>query len=994
MPTNIREIGFEEFIERYLVDQNGYRKRGPTDYDKSFCLDKQVVLDFLRVTQPEEWRKLETQHGAAASDLFLRRLADEVKSRGVLDVLRKGVADYGARFDLAYFKPETGFNEKARQQYAANILSVIRQLKYSDRNENSIDMVLCLNGLPIFTIELKNQLTGQSVKNGIRQYRSDRDPKEPLLTFKRCLAHFAVDTTDVFFATQLTGLYTRFMPFNKGRDGGAGNPDNQSGYKTAYVWEDLWSRDSVLELVGRFICIQVEVKKNGGGRERREEKLVFPRYHQRDAVRQLTDHARRNGAGHNYLVQHSAGSGKSNTIAWAAHRLSELHDETDRKVFDTVLVITDRRVLDRQLRDTVTQFEQTAGVVKPVVEGSKELKTALESGEKIIITTLQKFPFIVDTVGELPGRKFAVIIDEAHSSQSGEASANLREVLRIEGGNEDAKLDAAKSADAKTFEETGEDLVLKKMRSRKVKAPNLSFFAFTATPKQKTLELFGTQDPTDGRFYSFSLYSMRQAIEEKFILDVLKNYTTFATYFALLKKIEDDPAYDKKKAQRLLLNYVDRHKHAIDKKTENIIGHFHEKIAGQIDGRAKAMVVTGSRLHAVRYKLAFDKYLAEHNYPYRTLVAFTSTVEDGALKFTEQQMNGVPEARTAEEFKKPECRFLIVAEKFQTGFDQPLLAAMYVDKKLSGVNAVQTLSRLNRTYPGKEDVFVLDFVNEADDIEKAFQPYYTTTVLSEATDPNILHDLERDILAFKLFSWPEIDGFFEEYFRPAPPAALNAILDGFVTRFDDFLDEEKIDFRMKCQDYVRKYAFIAQIAPFEDTKLEKLHTFVKLLLRKLPRVREPLPFEVLDDVDMESYKLVKTAEMGIVLRSGTGVLEPLSNGERGQTEDEQDQLSKIIREINERFAGAFGPEDRIIIATSFAPRLQARDDLVGAIRNNSLDASKIMFDDVFQEELIKMFYEHSSLYEKLDKNPDLKDYLNQRMFEYLAKTVKNGGSKK
>lgn len=984
MPTNTKEIGFEEFIEQRLV-AGGYRSRPASAYDKALCLDGEVALEFVQATQPEAWRKLEEQHGTRAAEKFLARLAEEVASRGVLDVFWGGIADHGVRFQLAFFRPETGFNDDARRQYEGNILTVVRQLRYSEKNDNAIDMALFMNGLPVFTVELKNQLTGQSVKNAVQQYRADRDPKEPLLAFKRCLAHFCVDTEWTLFTTRLEGLRTRFMPWDKGNDGGAGNPPNPDGYMTAYVWDDLWSRDSMLELVGRFAHMQVETKEDERGRLYKVESLVFPRYHQREAVRRLVDDARKNGAGRNYLIQHSAGSGKSNTIAWTAHRLSELHDAADAKVFDSVLVITDRRVLDKQLRDTVTQFEQTAGVVKAIVEGSKELKEALESGEKVIVTTLQKFPFIVDAIGEIPGRKFAVIIDEAHSSQTGEGAANLREALMTRDLDEAARAEGGEP-------ETDEDLVLRKLRSRKVKTPNISFFAFTATPKQKTLEIFGTQDPTDGRFYPFSLYSMRQAIEERFILDVLKNYTTFSTYFALLKKVLDDPAFDKKKAQRLILNYVDRHEHAIEKKTAIIVEHFCAKISGEIGGQAKAMVVTRSRLHAVRFKLAFDKYLGEHGLPYKALVAFTDTVRDGALQYTEAGMNGVPERVTVEEFKKPVCRFLIVAEKFQTGFDQPLLSAMYVDKKLSGVNAVQTLSRLNRTRAGKEDVFVLDFVNEVEDIEKSFQPYYNTTVLSEATDPNILHDLERDILAFKLFTWPEVDGFFEGYFGQPPmnPAQLNASLGGFVTRFNSLLEEEQLDFHTKCRDYARKYAFIAQIAPFEDVKLEKLYTFVKLLLRKLPLVRVALPFEVLESIDMESYKLVRGKEQSITLKPETGVLEPLSNGKGGQTEEEVDPLSKIIKDVNERFAANFSSEDRVILNTLGA-RLMNNEALAGSVRNNAPDAAKIMFDEVFRDELVKMLNEHFTFYQKLDRNSDLKKYVNERLFEHMARKVRHGG---
>ncbi len=983
MTTNIKEIGFEEFIEHYLLNQNGYRKRESGDYDRAKCLDGQMVLEFIQQTQLSEWQKLVEGYGADAAERFLDRLSKEVASRGVLDVLRGEIADRGARFRMAFFRPETAMNTETSAEYAANILSVTRQVKFSQKDEKSIDMVLFLNGLPLFTVELKNQLTGQSVRDAMLQYKRDRSVKEPLFAFKRCLAHFAVDAELAYFTTRLENSHTRFMPFNRGNNGGAGNPANPEGYRTAYLWEDVWTRDGLMEIVGRFVQVQRTEKTDRHGRVTRGEALIFPRWHQREAVRRIVAHAREHGAGQNYLIQHSAGSGKSNTIAWTAHRLAALHDAQDKKIFDTILVVTDRRVIDRMLRDTLAQFEQVAGVVKAITESAAELKAALEAGEKIIVTTLHKFPFILDAAGTLPGKRFAVIVDEAHSSQTGEAASKLRQVLTAK------DLDSAEAEEAEEVS-TDEDYINKELRARKVHMSNLSYFAFTATPKQKTLELFGTLNPADGRFYPFSMYTMRQAVEERFIIDVLRNYTTYRSYFSLLKKIQNDPEVEKSKAERLLIGYVERHEQAIEKKTQVIVEHFLAKGAEMIDGEAKAMVVTRSRLHAVRFKLAFDKYLKERGCPFRALVAFTGRVSDGSAEYSEPGMNGVSESATAEEFKKVECRFLIVAEKFQTGFDQPLLAVMYVDKKLSGVNAVQTLSRLNRTAPKKEEVFILDFVNETEDIKESFQPYYETTILSEATDPNILHDLERDVLGFRLFNRIEIDRFIAGYahFPPMTPAQVNAALEEYVGRFNGLLEEEQMDFRTKCRDYVRRYAFVSQVVPFEDPKLEKLYVFLRMLMRKLPTAKIEMPTEVLEAVDMSTYGLRLNSEDRIELEKKSGLLEPMTAGETGgKPTDEMEALSKIIKEMNDRFGGDLGPEGATIIRDSLEPRLLADEDLVGAVRENAPDAAKIVFDESFGDLLVKMYTDHFAFYQKVSSNPELKKWLNDRLFEHMVRKI-------
>lgn len=984
LKTNTKESGFEELIEQELLALHKYQSRLASQYDKDLCMDKELVLDFVQKSQPNEWQKLEEQYGEKLAEKFLVRLDEEISTRGLLSVLREGVTDRGVRIKLAFWKPQNNLNPETVTDYEKNILSVVRQVKYSTKNENCLDMVLFLNGLPVFTVELKNQLTGQNVVNAIQQYRTDRDPKEKLLLYKRCLTHFAVDTEQVFMSTKLAGLKTYFLPFNKGNKGSAGNSVVEDKYKTSYLWEEVWSKDNFMDLVGNFIQESVEEKEDEKGRKYKIESLIFPRYHQFDTVKRILEDAKTNGVGRNYLIQHSAGSGKSNTIAWVAHRLAELHNEKNENIFDGVIVVTDRRILDRQLSATVQSFSKVVGVVKHIENGGKELQECLEKGVRVITTTLQKFPVIVESIESIKGKKFAVIVDEAHSSQSGESAADLRQVLTLD--------EAEKEADKeeKLFKTT-EDVLNERMKARKVKTPNISYLAFTATPKQKTLELFGTEDPTTGKYIPFALYSMKQAIDERFIIDVLKNYTTYQTYFGLLKKIEDDPEYDKKKAERLLIGYVEKHEHAIEKKTSIMVEHFEEKIANEIDGKAKAMIVTKSRLHAVRYKIAFDKYLKEKGYKHKALVAFSSTVKDGALEYTEANMNKVSETQTAQEFKKDEYKFLIVAEKFQTGFDQPLLTAMYVDKRLSDVKAVQTLSRLNRTTSRKENVFVLDFVNEADEIRESFQPYYTTTILSEATDPNIVHDLERDVFNFKLFTEFEVNGFIDEYLHNSRPDKLNAILDDIVSRLDGEKNEEEIEqFKSLVADYLRKYAFISQIITFKDIQLEKLFIFLKFLNKKLPRRKDQLPYKVLEAIDMETYKVQKGNEVSIQLDTADGLIEPMGGGKGGESEvhEEIDYLSRIIKEINERFGANFSAEDRVILNT-LSEKLIQNLELRGSIENNSQDAAKIKFDSEFQNELITMLNSHFDLYKKLDESPELKKYVNERIFDFVVRKVKN-----
>ena len=660
--VDVSERAFEDAIEAALLRREGvvaeerhsyvdmpsggYSKRVSEDYDKALCLIPRDVLDFVLATQPREWKRLSEHHGTAVEERFLKRLASEIGRRGALDVLRTGIRDMGCKFQLAYFRPASGLNEETKRLHAANIFSVVRQLHYSERSNKSLDLALFLNGVPIFTAELKNPLTGQTVEDAIRQYRSD--PREPLLAPGRCLGHFAVDPDLIYVTTRLAGPETRFLPFNRGKFGGAGNEPvspTQNGYPTSYLWEEAWARDSVLDLVRQFVH-EVQEEDDQGRRNGRRA-LIFPRYQQLDCVRRLVADARDKGTGQRYLIQHSAGSGKTFTIAWLAHQLSTLHDTSDRRVFDSIVVITDRRVLDRQLQSAMRQFEQTLGVVENIDKTSRQLKDALEGGKTIIVTTLQKFPVIAEEIGELPGRRFALIVDEAHSSQSGEGTKGLKSVLAA-GSLEEAE---SEETEAQTPEEELDDAVLAEMEKRKY-LPNVSTFAFTATPKPKTLELFGEKQP-DGSFAPFHLYSMRQAIEEGFIRDVLESYTTYKVYWRLIKKIEEDPRYDKSKADYLLRSFVDLHPHAIEQKVRVMVDHFVGNAQSEIGGRAKAMIVTRSRLHAVRYKLAVDKYLAELGNPFKALVAFSGTVQDGGQSYTESGHERHPGGADRQDLRAP-----------------------------------------------------------------------------------------------------------------------------------------------------------------------------------------------------------------------------------------------------------------------------------------------------------------------------------------------------
>ncbi len=972
----------------------GYHKRRPEDYDRALCLMPRDVVDFVLATQPKEWQKLAQHHGAAVKEQFLKRLSAEIERRGALDVLRNGIKDSGCKFRLAYFRPASGLNEETQRLHAANIFAIVRQLRYSEKSEQSLDLGLFLNGIPIFTAELKNPLNGQDVQDAIRQYERDRDPREPLFAYGRCLAHFAVDPDLVYVTTHPAGAKTRFLPFNQGKFRGAGNPPvppTRKGYSTGYLWDETWARDSVLDLVRQFIH-EVE-EEDEKGRKTGTRFLIFPRYQQLDAVRKLVTHARSMGAGQRYLVQHSAGSGKSFTIAWLAHQLATLHDVTDCRVFDSIVVITDRRILDRQLQTTMRQFEQTLGVVENIDQTSRQLKEALESGKTIIVTTLQKFPVIAKDIGELPGKRFAVIVDEAHSSQSGESTQSIREVMKA------ASLEEAEDEDCDSGPDE-EDLINEQAASRKWPG-NTSLFAFTATPKAKTLELFGTKG-ADGKFEPFHLYSMRQAIEEGFILDVLANYTTYTAYWRLLKKIESDPRYDKKKAEYLLKSFVELSSHEIAEKVRIMVEHFAAQVQGEIAGRAKAMIVTRSRLHAVRYKLAVDKYLEKRELPFKALVAFSGKVEDGGQSYPEAGMNGFPEAQTAKTFERQDNRFLIAANKFQTGFDQPLLHTMYVDKKLGGVNAVQTLSRLNRTLPpDKKGTMVLDFANDAVEIQKAFEPYYETTLLSEATDPNLLYEVQGRLAAFPVYTQGDVDRFAKVYFNPkATQDQIYAVLAPVKTRAEEMSQQEQLDFRSQLSDYVRLYAFLSQVLTFADADLEKLYAFARYLRRRLSVKGAELPREVQQNIDMESYRIQQTSVGKIALERRPGVLDPVGTKDvHAATAEEMEALSRIIAELNERFGLNLGPEHRVTLG-QMMELLDADVALDASARVNTRENVRLTFDQKVEHVIQEIVDSNFDLYKRITDDRAFGEVIKNMLFDQYVRShrqaeelIKRGESK-
>lgn len=993
------EQTFEEAIESSLLEHGGYVKGFSTDFDVQLGLFPTYITDFLKQSQPKAWDKIANIHKDEVEKKVIQRLIKEIDLRGVLDVLRKGFTDYGVKFQIAYFKPESTLNPEADELYKSNHLSITRQLYYERVGKNSLDMVLSLNGLPIATIELKNQFSGQSVENAKKQYVYDREPNEPIFQFKkRALVHFAVDTDEAFMTTKLDGKNTRYLPFNLGYNNGAGNPPNPYGYRTSYLWEQVWTKDSFMDIIGKFLHLSVEEFEMNGVKKKKES-IIFPRFHQMQVVRTVTADARTSGAGKNYLIQHSAGSGKSNSIAWLSYRLSSLHDDQNNRVFDSVIVITDRKVLDSQLQNTIYQFEHKDGVVQKIDKDSTQLANAITAGSHIIITTLQKFPFILDKIGEIPARKYAVIIDEAHSSQGGEATKKMKEVLSAK-SLEEAEKDEAYTG----LEEDAEDEIRKSMLARG-KQSNLSFFAFTATPKPKTVEVFGTIGK-NGKPEPFHLYSMKQAIEEGFILDVLKSYTTYKTYFKLSKQIEDDPKVNKKKASRAIGRFMSLHPHNLAQKTEVMVEHFRQIVSKKIGGKAKAMVVTSSRLHAVRYKEEFDKYIKEKGYnDVKTIVAFSGKVmyDNAPEGVTEVEMNGFAEKELPKKFTTDEYQLLLVADKYQTGFDQPLLHTMYVDKKLSGVKAVQTLSRLNRMCAGKEDTFVLDFANETQDILDSFQPYYELTSIRENSDPNHLYDLKSELEKANVIWESEVNNFCNIFFKSSKSLSasdqgkLNSYVDPAVERFKALPTEKddamgtitnQDDFKNTLQTFTRTYSFLTQIMPFSDVDLEKLFTYGRFLLKKLPRTSQNDKFKLGDEVSLEYYRLQKVAEQNIVMES-QAVYELEGGGQAGirLTKEEEANLSEIINVLNKKFHTEFNTADKLFF-DQIEEELVVHTGLREQARNNPIENFKFGFEELFLDKLIARMEQNQDLFTKMMDDKEfgdvVKGYMLKKVYDRLS----------
>ncbi len=1001
------EIRFEEAIEQDLFN-DGYLKGDPKEFDRGCALFPKDVVSFIKNSQPNYWAKIEEYHGAKSFEVLIQALSKELDSKGSLYVLRHGFKFFGINFKLAFYKPNTNLNPSAWEDYKKNIVKIYRQVHFSNQNPNlSVDIVIAVNGIPVATLELKNPLSGQTVIDAKKQYMKDRDPRELLFQFKkRTLVHFAVDTEEVYMTTKLSGDDTFFLPFNKGFNYSAGNPPAEGiDYRTGYLWEDVLTKDSLLDLIGRYLHLEIAEKKvytEKGIFKEKKEMLIFPRFHQLDCVRKLTSHSKAQGSGHNYLIQHSAGSGKSNSIAWLAYRLSSLHNEKDEKIFNSVIVITDRRILDQQLQDTIYQFEHKQGVVQKIDEDTKQLVEALASDVPIIISTLQKFPFITEAIDKLAkegfeyqlkteGKRFAVIVDEAHSSQSGEAASELKRILNRD-GIESIIAEQVLDTEEENLSEDAKRELKRKMLARG-KQPNLSFFAFTATPKFKTKCVF--DEPGTYGESPFHHYSMRQAIEEGFILDVLENYTTYKSYYRLIKSIEEDPNVPRRKTARALARFVSFHPHNLRQKVEVMVEHFRNFTKQKIGGRAKAMIVTSSRLHAVRYKQTIDEYIREKKYTdIKALVAFSGIVEDDEIPnvtYSEVGMNnGIRESELPDKFESYEYQVLIVAEKYQTGFDQPLLHTMYVDKRLSGVQAVQTLSRLNRTAPGKVDTFVLDFVNDRQEIFDSFKPYYEATPFDELTDPQLLYELEHTIREWQIFDQSQVDEFCNVWFstkeelRSPEHKKLNAILDPAVERFKSKTEEEQVTVKKQFGEFKNLYNFLAQIIPYDDSDLEKLYIYIRNLLRKLPR-RDSQGYELGEDVALKYYRLQKIAEGAISLKTGEPPTIYGPNEVGTGTVDKKVLLSSLIHVLNDRFGTDFTIADQLFFDQVKETAI-ANEELQEAAKVNSLENFSYVFDKLLVNLFVERMDGNEEIFVKLMNDDQFKEIASK----HLVKEVYEG----
>ncbi len=944
----------------------------PADYDREYCVDLAQLRAFLAATQPPVAEALDLARDSPTRRRFLARLQGEISKRGVIEVLRKGLQHEQHQLDLFYGTPSPG-NAKAAERYARNVFSLTRQLRYSrDETQRALDIVLFINGLPVATFELKNSLTKQTVEDAIEQYKRDRNPREKLFELGRCLVHFAVDDQDVRFCTRLDGKASWFLPFNQGWSDGAGNPPNPDGLKTDYLWKRILTRDSLTDILENY-AQRLEVKDEKTGRKKALQ--IWPRFHQLDVVRGLLADARANGAGRRYLIQHSAGSGKSNSIAWLAHQLVGLRQEQEA-IFDSVFVVTDRRILDQQIRDTIKQFAQVGATVGAVTEGAAQLRQFIEGGKKIIISTVQKFPFILDEIGGgHRGRRFAIIIDEAHSSQGGRTSAAISMALSAAGAEED--------------EETTEDLINRMMEGRKL-LPNASYFAFTATPKNKTLEIFGEPFESAGKrkHQPFHGYTMKQAIQEGFILDVLAHYTPVESYYRLVKTVTDDPEFDTKRARKKLRRYVESHDYAIRFKAEIMVDHFHEQVLAlnKIGSEARAMVVTSGIERAIQYYHAIRDYLSERKSPYRAIVAFSGQHDYGGQLVTEASLNGFPSSQIAEQIRQHPYRFLICADKFQTGYDEPLLHTMYVDKMLSGIKAVQTLSRLNRAHPQKHDVFVLDFMNDAETIQAAFADFYRSTILSEETDPNKLHDLKHALDEAQVYAAEQIDRFVELYLGGADRDRLDPILDTCVAVYLEQLDEDgQVAFKGKAKAFLRTYGFLAAILPYTNADWEKLSIFLTFLVPKLPAPREDdLSQGILEAIDMDSYRVEKQAVMQIQLPDQNAEIGPVpTSGGGGKPEPALDRLSSILRGFNDQFGDiSWTDRDRVnrLITEEIPNRVAADQAYQNAQLNSDKPNARIEHDRALWDVMKAVLKDDTELFKQFSDNDSFRRWMQDAVF--------------
>ena len=993
---DVKEKRFEQDIEEYLTTEGGYQKGNPKTFDREKALDVGTFVSFIRTSQPKAWERFEKIYGADSERQIVERFCREVKMVGLLKVLRQGFTDRGIKFRAVFWKPETKINETTQAQYAANILHCTRQLHYSLHNENSIDIVLFVNGIPVVSMELKCQFTGQDTANAIEQYKLDRASKDPIFEFgKRILVHFAVDLSNVYMTTRLEGEKTYFLPFNQGSNGagkvgGKGNPINPDGYDTAYLWESVLCKDRLLEILHKYMHLQVNRDDKTGAVT--SERMIFPRYHQLDVVTKLLADVRACGAGHNYLIQHSAGSGKSNSIAWLAYRLSSLHNDQDEKIFQSVIIVTDRRVLDSQLQNTVYQFDHVEGVVQKIDKNAAQLRDAINNGAGIIITTLQKFPVIYNEVRS-GNKRFAIIVDEAHSSQTGDAARKLKRAL----ADTDKILEeyAAEEAAAEEARKDDEDKLLDELAAQGTQK-NLSFFAFTATPKDKTLQMFGERD-ANGKYHPFHIYSMRQAIEEHFILDVLKNYMTYRMYYKIAKSIPDDPELDTTAGVRAIRQFETLHPHNISQKTAAMLEHFRNVTQHKIGGHAKAMIVTPSRLHAVRYLLEFKRQIEEKGYTdLDVLVAFSGEVEDNGITYTEEKLNTTKTGETIKEkalpaaFHTDEYGMLIVAEKYQTGFDEPLLHTMFVDKKLSGVKAVQTLSRLNRTMRGKVDTFVLDFVNSAEDIRKAFEPYYEETVLEEETDPNVIYDLKNTLDEFRVYQQLEIDHFAEIFYTDKEQGQgdlgkLQGTIRPALDRFEALEEEKQELFKSTLARFNRIYAFITQVCRLFDKEIHKFSVYAKFLYTMLPKGGRDKVY-VDDKVLLEYYRLEKDFEGGIQLESTPEGFRPIT-GEAGRREKQRDPLTVIIDKINEKYGTNFTEMDKVLL--QMENDYAAQDKWHSYAQNNDRKTFMLLFEKDFPNMAAARYEQNDSFFVKLFSDPDMMRQVMETVGAVLYERLRN-----